>query len=551
MSDRRVVDYDVVVVGGGHNGLVCAAYLVRAGMSVCVIEARSEVGGCAGSDSVFGSRVNICNCDHSLLRTLPLIDELQLGDHGLRYIDLDPGQVALGWDAPGPVPLFRDVERTLDGLAVHFPGEVAGYRRYAADAIPMASLVLELASQVPSPGAMARRALGRSRAAARLLRWSRRSVGDVLDSYFDHDGLLGPAMAGGPAVWGLRSTTPGTGLGALAYALKHVAPVGRPVGGSGILTDALASRVLAGGGAIRTSSRVTGILCEDGVDGGGVRAVTMRRTAAAEGDEAEDQADEAEDQADEEVSITTSSVVVACDPRRAFVEYLRNPPPEASALIDRWRDRKPSGGYESKIDALVERLPRWKHSADTRLARRVGFEDHLSPSTVVAPGLADIDQAHDYMGRGWIAERPMLFINIPSVLDPSVAPAGKHLLSIEVLFTPYHLGGSWADPAGTRSERGRWLEVASTLFEPGFLDSVEQWRAVTPIDYERDFNMPKGHAASYAGGPVAALLGHDPELSRYETPIPGLYLTGAATFPGAGVWGAAGRNTAATVLDNR
>ena len=538
----------MVVVGGGHNGLVCAAYLVRAGLSVCVVEARSEVGGCAGSDSVFGSRVNICNCDHSLVRTLPLIDELQLADHGLRYIDLDPGQVALGWDGPGPVPLFRDVERTLDAIAVHFPDEVAGYRRYAADAIPMASLVLELASQVPSSAAMARKALGESRAATRLLRWSRRSVGEVLRSYFSHDGLLGPAMAGGPAVWGLSSTTPGTGLGALAYGFKHVAPVGRPVGGSGALTDALASRVLAGGGEIRTSSRVTGILCEHGVDGGGVQAVTVRRADAADPANAADPVDPVDQHGcGSELSITTSSVVVACDPRRAIVEYLRNPPPGAVSLIDRWRDREPGGGYESKIDAVLGDLPRWKHSADARLADSVGFEDHLSPSTIVAPGLVAIDQAHELMGRGHIAERPMLFINAPSVLDRSVAPEGKHLLSIEVLFTPYRLEGGWPSGGEGKGEPRRWLEVASTLFEPGFLDSVERWRAVTPVDYERDFNMPKGHAASYAGGPVAAFLGRDPELSRYETPIPGLYLTGAATFPGAGVWGAAGRNTATTI----
>lgn len=516
------------MIGAGHNGLVCAAYLVRAGLSVCVVEARHQVGGCAASDSVFGAKVNICNCDHSLVRTLPLIDDLELEAHGLHYIDLDPGQVGLGWDSPGPVPLFRDVERTVDAIAVHFPGEAESYRRYAADAVPMARLVLDTASRPPTPTGVARSAFGESRAAARLLRWSRRSVGDVLQSYFSADGLLGPAMAGGPAVWGLNSQTPGTGLGALAYAFKHVAPVGRPVGGSGALTDALASRIAAGGGEIHTSSAVKEILCE----GQDVRAVRFERSGA--------------DGSVDVETITTAAVVVACDPRQAIINYLKNPPAGASGLIDRWQRRTDAAGYESKIDAVVSEAPTWRHSADERLAEAVGFEDHLSPSTIVAPGLTEIDEAHRLMGDGRVAERPILFINVPSVLDPSVAPVGNHLLSIEVLFTPYAIGGGWSGSA----EPERWLDVAAELFEPGFRESIGQWRTMSPAVYERDFGMPQGHAASYAGGPVAALLGRDQELSRYETPIPGLFLTGAATFPGAGVWGAAGRNTALTMLQS-
>jgi phytoene dehydrogenase-like protein len=534
-------DFDAVIIGGGHNGLVCAAYLARAGLSVCVAEARPVVGGCAGSDAVFGAKVNICNCDHSLLRTLPLIDELDLGHHGLSYIDLDPGQVGLGWDAPGPVPLFRDVERTVEAIAVHFPQEAEGYRRYAADAVPMARLVLEMASRPPVAGPRgvaraARTVVGgpdgmftESAAAARLLRWSRRSVGQVLRSYFSEDGLLGPAMAGGPAVWGLASDTPGTGLGALAYAFKHVAPVGRPVGGSGALTDALASRVMAGGGAIKTSTKVTEILCE----GESVRAVTLS-SVDGEGRMGTD-------------TVTAGCVVVACDPRQAIVNYLKSPPPSAGSLVQRWREKEGHPGYESKIDAVVSAAPRWRHSADERLADAVGFTDHLSPSTIVAPGLAEIDTAHRLMGNGRVADRPMLFLNMPSVLDPSVARPGKHLMSIEVLFTPYDLVGGW-DGA---SEPERWLEVAADLFEPGFLGTIDEWRTMSPEVYERDFGMPRGHAASYAGGPVAALLGRDGELSRYETPLDGLFLTGAATFPGAGVWGAAGRNAALTILGRK
>lgn len=518
-------DFDAVLVGGGHNGLVCAAYLARAGMSVCVVEARSTVGGCAASEHVVGATVNICNCDHSLIRTTPIIDDLELGRHGLSYVELDPGQVGLGWDTPqaGPVPFFRQPELTLEALSYTVPEEVDNYRRYLGDALPVARLVLEAASEVPTRTGAARRSLAAPGAAARLLAWSRRSVRDVLSHYFNSDAILGPAMAGGPAVWGLASTTPGTGLGALAPAFKHVAPVGRPVGGSGALTDALADAVVEAGGTILTGTRVTDIWCE----GPAVRGVGID---------------------DGGRTLTAPVVVVASNPAAAIVRYLRRPPPQASAFVDRWRSRGSGRGYEAKVDARISALPRWRHDGYSTLTEHVGWTDHLSPSTLVAPSLDGIDAAHGLMADGRVAERPMLFINVPSILDPSVAPTDQHVLSIEVLFTPYDLSGGWDGS----TEPERWLEVASTLFEPALETVVDEWRAVTPVDYERHFSMPAGYADSFAGGPLAVVMadGH-PELTRYETPIGGLYLTGAATFPGAGVWGAPGRNAARVILESR
>jgi phytoene dehydrogenase-like protein len=138
----------------------------------------------------------------------------------------------------------------------------------------------------------------------------------------------------------------------------------------------------------------------------------------------------------------------------------------------------------------------------------------------------------------------MFFANTPSVLDLMMRAGADHVFSLEVLFTPYRLPGGWTGSP----EPQRWLDVFSTLVEPGFLDGVRRWRAMTPEAYEREFFMPRGYATSFAGGPLAALLGRERELTRYETPVKGLYLTGAATFPGAGVWGASGRNAATVVL---
>ncbi len=509
--------YDVVVVGGGHNGLICAAYLARAGRRVALIEARATVGGCAGTDHAVGARVNICNCDHALVRSISLVDELDLARHGLEYVDLAPSMLGLGWDAPGPIALFHDLEPTLDVLAVSHPGEVDNYRRYHATAVPAARLLTEMAAEPPSARGLLSRSIGRnSRAALTLAQWSRRSVGDVLRSYFRADGLLGPAMAAGPAVWGLSPETPGTGLGALAWAFKHVVRTGRPLGGSGALTDAVAASFQAAGGTLVTGTPVSSILCA-GQSVVGVEALDGRRWEA-------------------------PIVVVASDPREAIVRYLRNPPASATEFVAKWRAIEPQEGYESKIDARLSAVPTWRYH-DDRYAR-AGLVDPSSPSTLVAPDLAEIHRGWERMSRGEVLERPMLFVNVPSINDPSLAPPGEHVFSLEVLFTPYSLSGGWQNS----SEPERWIEVASTLFAPGFTDSILDWRAMTPAVYERDLHLPKGHATSFAGGPLAAILGRDRELTRYVTPIAGLYLTGAATFPGAGVWGASGRNAAKVIL---
>jgi phytoene dehydrogenase-like protein len=515
------VSHDVLIVGGGHNGLTCAAYLARAGVDVCVLEARDQVGGCASTvEALGGARVNICNCDHALVRATGVIEELDLAAHGLRYLDLDPAQLALPWGGEAPWLLFGDVERTLQSLALTHPGEVAGYRRYVDDLLPAARLVLAMTGGVPtSRGVASRLARARGRGLAALLRLSRRSAADVLGDYFTSDALLGPVATTGPAVWGLPPQAPGTGLGALGYALRHLTAVGRPVGGSGALTDALAAAVTASGGTIRTGARVAAITCDRG-RATGVRLEDGTRLDA------------------------RRAVVSAGDPRRALVELLHAPPASARALVERWRTRPVREGYESKVDAVIDTLPRPRGLNPEHLAA-LGVGDVLNATMVVAPGLDGILAAHRAAAAGGVAERPLYLSNVPSVVDPSVAsPDGGHVFSLETLFTPYNLHGGWTGTA----EPERWLAAFATLVEPGFLDGIRRFRLVGPEDYERDFSMPAGYAPSFAGGPLAALLGRDRELTRYATPLPGLYLTGSGTFPGAGVSGAPGRNTARVIL---
>jgi beta-carotene ketolase (CrtO type) len=507
-------DFDAVVIGGGHNGLVCAAYLARGGLRTLLVEARSTVGGTASSESFGGGTVNICNCDHITFRTTPVMEELRLEQHGLRYLDVEPAQTNMAWDGAPAWVLHKDVDATLDSIGRSYPGEVDGYRRYLKAAMPAVRMVFDQANDPPSFAGITKKVLARrGRGVSALLRWSRRSAADVMREYFTSDALHGPAMVTGPMVWGVSPEFPGTGLGALTYALRHVGTVGRPEGGSGMVPASIERSFLSSGGTLRTSTKVTAITCE----GAAVRGVSL----------------------DDGTEVTARIVVSACNPHDTFLAWLKNPPASAQPLIERWRNTRHDEGYESKIDAIVATPP--------RLRAMEGLPDSPNPlngTVIISPSLAEIDRGYGLMGEGKILEHPGMFLNMPSMVDPSMAPADRHVLSLECLYTPYRLQGGWRDSG----EPKRWLDRLASIAEPGFLDGIEHWRAMTPDRYESEFHLPAGHATSFSGGPLAALLNKQPELTRYETPVTGLFLTGAATFPGAGVWGASGRNAALTVL---
>jgi phytoene dehydrogenase-like protein len=506
---------DVVIVGGGHNGLACAAYLARAGRSTVVVEARDTVGGCASTVDAVGARVNVCHCDHTMVLASGIVEELDLASYGLRYLDVDPMQIAVGWRDEPVFVQWRDVERTISGLARVDRAAATAYRRYVAAATPVARLML--AATRARPGTASLVAAGAGRGAGALLAWGRRSLLEVLTSFGLPPWLQAAIATTGPGVWGLSPDAAGTGLGALGPVTRHLVGVGRPAGGSGALPDALAAAVRAHGGEIRTGCRVVSLL----VDGGAARGVRLSDGTA----------------------IEARNVVTAIDPRTVVVDWLRGVP-AAARIHARWVGAPAPDGYESKVDAVVDRPPTFRAVAalsDDVLPASLA----QLPTTVVSPSPRQQVAAAVDRVAGRIGDPPMFLVNSPSVLDPAMRPAGGgHLLSLEVLWTPYALAGGWA----SSDEPRRWLELLAGLAEPGFLDGVRDWRVMTPVDYEREFGLPRGYAPSFPGGVAAALWGRRPELSRYRTPVSRLFLTGAGTFPGAGVWGASGRNTANAIL---
>jgi phytoene dehydrogenase-like protein len=518
---------DILVIGGGHNGLACAAYLARAGREVVVLEARDEPGGCASTVDAVGARVNICNCDHTMVLAAGIIEDLDLAAYGLRYLAIDPVLVAVSWDGSPAFVQWRSIERTLDGLgrtpggsggSGGGPAAAAAYRRYLKEALPAARLMLAVQGSPATTSAMVTAALRRGlRGSATLLGWAKRSLLDVLSGFGFPPWLIAAAATNGPAVWGLPPDTPGTGLAALGFATRHLVGVGRPAGGSGALPAALASCVRAHGGRIVTGTRVAGVLVRDG---------RVRGVRFGDGQQ-----------------LAASTVISACDPRTLIVDWLDGVP-AAAKLRARWAGKPQRDGYESKLDAVVASLPVLRQVAELpedllpAAARNV-------PTITISPSPARQIEAAARLRDGLVADSPMFLLNTPSVRDRSLRLAdGSHILSLEVLWTPYALRGGWAGSP----EPWRWLERLATRCEAGLLESVRDWRVMTPPDYEREFSMARGYAPSFPGGVVAALTARQPELSRYRTPVRGLYLTGAGTFPGAGVWGASGRNTASVIL---
>ena len=513
MSSR---DYEAVVIGGGHNGLICAAYLAKSGAKTLLLEARPEVGGCASTIEAMGASFNICNCDHILFRATNIAEELDLASFGLEYLIVDPLNLCLSWAGHKPWFLYQDIDKTLEGLAQSYPHQVEPYKKYCQVTAPMVKLMIEVARDIPSARSAVRAGYKTNfKGVKSLWQWSKMSAVEVLQSFFTEEALVMPALGLGPVVWGVDVTSKGTGLGALSYALRHAIGIGRPKGGSGALTSALKNCFLAHGGELRCAAFVDEI-----------KISNSQRVVKLNSDE----------------EITANALISAIDPRVAATRLL-SPNADKSAqkkFLKRWQEVPQLDGFESKVDGLVSGLPAYKNVCAQEPERT-----DLYPTAIITPGLDDLSAGFKASLAGRTPKKPAMLVNFPSVRDNSMAkPKGSHILSLEVLNTPYAFEPGW----GSSDEPMRWLNLYGSLIEGDFLDTLMNWRLMSPIDYETQFSMPKGYAPSFSGSPFAAIAGRPRELTRYTTPYDGLYFTGAGTFPGAGIWGTSGRNTAKVAL---
>jgi len=504
----------VVVVGGGHNALVAAAYLARAGHAVEVIERDEVLGGAVSTVERFpGHRVDRGSSAHIMIRHTGIVEELELARYGLRYLDCDPWGFAPAVDGP-PIVFHRDLDATCASIERACGARDAdAYRRFVAVWGPRGARVMRAFGAAPRAPHLLRSFWGLDTGAggSALSREFLQSGDALLDSWFA-DERLKAALAWFGAQSGPPMSEPGTAPMVGFAALMHTLPPGRAVGGSGALTEALAARLRADGATISTGEPVTEL--RRAGEGWLVRTAAGREIRA-------------------EAVIAGAHVLTTLDLLAAggFDE---------TVLAD-WRSRIRVGpGIGMIVRVAADALPAYPGASERESAR--GLQLLVSER-------ARLYRAHGAALAGELPPRPVVLAMSFSALDPSIAPPGEHQLSLWAQWHPHRLadGSGWAAHAEREADR---IIAEVDALAPGFAGSVRQRFVQTPQDLEREMGLIGGNVMHVEMSLDQMMMWRPlPELSGQRVPgAPGLYLTGASTHPGGGVSGASGRTAARLLL---
>ncbi|MGQ0844915.1 MAG: phytoene desaturase family protein [Sporichthyaceae bacterium] len=502
---------DVAVVGAGHNALVAACYLARAGLDVAVLERDTVVGGAVSTVERFpGHRVDRGSSLHVMVRHTDLVEDLELGECGLRYLEVDPwGFIPAGAGCPG-MALWSSLDRTVEAIAKGCGDDDArGYRALMDRLIPVAKGLLATFTAAPTPGRIARAAqsLRPTDDRAETVRWFLQPADHLLDAHL-RDERLKAALAWLASQSGPPSHEPGTVGHLMWIALMHLRAPGRPVGGSGMLSTALAERLRRSGGELTLGDPATSVLAEAGRVVG-VRTASGREVRA-------------------RAVLSGAHVLATLD----LLAAAGLEPPGARARI------RVGEGVGAVVRLATTGLPRYSD----------GSSDCWQGMQLLVSDRRELRAAYaDYLTGRPPADPAVLAIT-PTAVDPSLAPPGEHQVTLWAQWHRFDLadGRHWD---GLREQVAETCIGALERHAPGFASTVRAAHVQTPLDLATELGLRGGNVmhvemaldAMFALRPL-------PEFARYRAPVAGLYLTGASTHPGGGVFGASGRNAARTVL---
>ncbi|BAS56957.1 FAD dependent oxidoreductase [Leptolyngbya boryana NIES-2135] len=533
--------YDAIIIGAGHNGLVCAAYLLKAGYSVLLLEKNSIPGGAATTEELMpedapGFLFSPCAINHIFIHLGPVVEELELEKYGLEYLFCDP--VVFCPHPDGKYFLARrSVEQTCAEIARYSPRDAAKYAEFTDFWQRVIGMLTPLFNAPPkSIVDMAGNydiskikdmmsLMGSGDKTLDLIRTMLSSPLDVINEYFDSEFLKAP-LARLSAELSTPPSQKNMAVGSIMMSLRHNPGMARPKGGTGALTQALVRCVQDLGGEIRTDQQVQRVLIDDG------KAVGVRLTNGQE-------------------YRSTMGVISSLDAQRLFLQLIDERDVDAADAELRERvSRRIANHNEAilKIDCALSELPRFENHNHQ--------DEYWMGSALIADSVAQVEIAHTDPTIGRIPiDDPSMYMVVPSLLDSSLAPEGQHTLWIE-FFVPYQIAGA----EGTGLKGTGWTEdlknqVADRVLDklaeytPNLKSSIIARHIESPPELERRIGVSKGNYYHLDMSFDQMMFFRPlPELANYKTPIEGLFLTGAGTHPGGSISGLPGRNCARVIL---
>jgi phytoene dehydrogenase-like protein len=523
-----MASHDIIIIGGGHNGLVAACYLARAGLKTLILERREVLGGGATTEEIHpGFRCS--TLAHTAGPLLPdVVKDLNLTRPGLETINPEVRVLALDRNGRS-LAIYNDAARTASDLEQISPPDAKNYAEFAASFVRIGRVLSPLLRMTPpsidrpAPGELLNlgklglsfRGLGK-KDGYRLLRWGPMAVADLVAEWFETELLRATIAARGifGAFAGPWSAGTSTGLLWQAAMDGHaIGPATFVNGGMGALAAALKKAASAAGVEIRTETEVERVLVVEG---------KASKVVLKSGEE-----------------ITARAVVSNADPRTTFLRLVDpvDLDPDFLMKIRNYR----AVGSAAKINLALSGLPTFPAlNGDDARAR-------LSGRIHIGPDIDYLERAFDAAKYGDFSPSPYMDITIPSLTDSSLAPAGAHVMSIHVQFAPYHLKtGDWNS---RREEFGDTVVNCLTECAPNLKQLIVARQLITPLDLEQTYGLNGGHIM-HGEQTLDQFFAFRPVIgwAQYRTPINGLYLCGAGTHPGGGITGGPGANAAREII---